>query len=193
MSPRVSSVIGMNWLRRRPSPGFTAPMVLGPRRRSPFDAGLLEDLDPWNGQIGEVARRCGAKGNPVSPRDREPEGAIGYVNQSFIKDNVTAAAVQNKSGEFVLPSEASGAKALNGIVLDENLAGKNPNPDAKGAYPIATLTWVLAYKEGNGDKAEAVQSVFNHMLSDASQSKASTLGFVRVLAKAKEAVTKIGE
>ena len=59
------------------------------------------------------------------------------------------------------------------------------------------MTWVLAYKEGNGDKAEAVQSVFNHMLSDASQSKASTLGFVPlkgdILAKAKEAVSKIGE
>ena len=34
----------------------------------------------------------------------------------------------------------SGAKALNGITLDENLAGKNPNPLAKGAYPIAALT-----------------------------------------------------
>jgi len=140
----------------------------------------------------------GAKGNSgVAGVIENREGAIGYVNQSFIKDNVTAAAVQNKSGEFVLPSEASGAKALNGIVLDENLAGKNPNPEAEGAYPIATLTWVLAYKEGNGDKAEAVQSVFNHMLSDASQSKASTLGFVPlkgdILAKAKEAVSKIGE
>ena len=53
-------------------------------------------------------------------------GAIGYVNQSYIKGNVKAAALQNLSGEFLKPSAEAGAKALNGITLDENLAGKNP-------------------------------------------------------------------
>ena len=58
-------------------------------------------------------------------------GAIGYVNQSYIKGNVKAAALQNLSGEFVSPNTKSGSIALNGINLDENLAGKNPNPTAK--------------------------------------------------------------
>ncbi|KGG02475.1 Phosphate ABC transporter [Prochlorococcus marinus str. MIT 9314] len=37
-----------------------------------------------------------------------------------------AAALQNLSGEFLKPSGKAGAKAHNGITLDENLAGKNP-------------------------------------------------------------------
>ena len=140
----------------------------------------------------------GAKGNSgVAGLIQNREGAIGYVNQSYIKGKVVAAALQNKSGEFLKPSVAAGAKALNGISLDKDLAGKNPNPTAKGAYPIATLTWVLAYKTGNGDKAKVVQDAFNYMLSDAAQNKAPSLGFVPlkgdILAKSKAAVNKIGK
>merc|ERR1711898_3091 len=76
----------------------------------------------------------GGKGNAgVAGVIRNTDGAIGYVNQSYINDEVVAAALQNKSGEFLKPSVEAGAIALNGITLDENLAGKNPNPTAKGA------------------------------------------------------------
>ena len=140
----------------------------------------------------------GAKGNSgVAGLIQNREGAIGYVNQSYIRGKVVAAALQNKSGEFLKPSVAAGTKALNGISLDKDLAGKNPNPSAKGAYPIATLTWVLAYEKGNGKDAAVVQEAFNYMLSDAAQDKAPSLGFVPlkgdILAKAKAAVNKIGE
>ena len=140
----------------------------------------------------------GAKGNSgVAGLIQNRVGAIGYVNQSYIRGKVVAAALQNKSGEFLKPSVAAGARALNGIQLDKDLAGKNPNPSAKGAYPIATLTWVLAYEKGNGRDAAVVQEAFNYMLSDAAQDKAPSLGFVplkgEILAKAKAAVNKIGE
>ena len=140
----------------------------------------------------------GAKGNSgVAGVIQNRLGAIGYVNQSYIKGNVVAAALQNKSGEFLKPSVTAGARALNGITLDKDLAGKNPNPTAKGAYPIATLTWVLAYKTGNGGKANVVQDAFNYMLSSKAQNVAPSLGFVPlkgdILAKAKAAVKKIGQ
>ena len=100
----------------------------------------------------------GAKGNSgVAGVIQNTLGAIGYVNQSYIKGNVKAAALQNLSGEYVKPTVEAGAKALNGITLDENLAGKNPNPPAKGAYPIASLTWILAYEEGNGRNTKAIK------------------------------------
>ena len=140
----------------------------------------------------------GAKGNSgVAGVIKNTVGAIGYVNQSYIKGSVVAAALQNKSGEFLKPSVKAGATALNGIKLDSNLAGKNPNPSAKGAYPIATLTWVLAYKTGNGKNADVVKEAFNFMLSDEAQNQAPKLGFVplkgAILSKAKAAVNKIGE
>ena len=96
----------------------------------------------------------GAKGNSgVAGVIQNTPGAIGYVNQSYIKGNVKAAALQNLSGEYVKPTVEAGAKALNGITLDENLAGKNPNPTAKGAYPIASLTWIcLLYTSDAADE-----------------------------------------
>ncbi len=140
----------------------------------------------------------GAKGNSgVAGVIKNTKGAIGYVNQSYIRGPVIAAALQNKSGEYVKPSYTTGAKALNGIKLDADLAGTNPNPSAKGAYPIATLTWVLAYKTGNGANTDAIKKAFNYMLSTKAQAQADDLGFVPlkgdILSKARAAVNKIGK
>ena len=139
----------------------------------------------------------GAKGNSgVAGVIQTTPGSIGYVNQSYIKGNVKAAAIQNLSGEYVKPTVEAGAIALNSISLDENLAGNNPNPKAKGAYPIATLTWILAYETGNGKNTEAIQDMFYKLLSDEYQSKAPALGFVplkgQILEKSIEAVGRIG-
>ena len=154
----------------------------------------------WNLGTGKSVKwpaGVGAKGNSgVAGVIQNTPGAIGYVNQSYIKGNVKAAALQNLSGEFVTPNTESGAIALNGINLDENLAGKNPNPTAKGAYPIATLTWILAYEKGNGRNTNAIQDTFYKLLSDEYQDKASALGFVplkgEILNKSRADVKKIG-
>ena len=140
----------------------------------------------------------GGKGNAgVAGLIRNTPGTIGYVNQSYIKGVIQAAALQNLSGEFLKPSTEAGAKALNGITLDRNLAGKNPNPTARGAYPIATLTWILAYETGNGSKTKAIQESLNYLLSDKAQAKAPTLGFVPlkgdILKKSRSAVNRIGK
>ena len=140
----------------------------------------------------------GGKGNAgVAGIIKQTPGAIGYVNQSYIRGNVKAAALQNLSGEFLKPSTKAGATALNGIRLDQNLAGTNPNPAARGAYPIATLTWILAYETGNGSKTTAVKDALNYLLSDEAQDKAPRLGFVPlkgdILNKSRLAVERISE
>ena len=140
----------------------------------------------------------GNKGNAgVAGSIRTTIGSIGYVNQSYVKDEIVAAALQNKNGEFIKPSVESGALALNGISLDENLAGTDPNPTAEGAYPIATLTWVLAYETGNGRKTEAVKETLSKLLSTEYQEKASVLGYVPlrgdILEKSRAAVDRISK
>jgi len=161
----------------------------------------MESFSPtWNLGTGKSVKwpaGVGAKGNSgVASVIQNTPGTIGYVNQSYIKGNVKAAAIQNLSGEFLKPSAEAGAKALNGITLDENLAGKNPNPTAKGAYPIASLTWILAYEKGNGRNTKAIKQAFNTLLSDEYQDKASSLGFIplkgNILLKSRAAVEKIG-
>ena len=140
----------------------------------------------------------GGKGNAgVAAAIRNTPGAIGYVNQSYIKGNIKSASLQNFSGEYVKPSAIAGTVALNEITLDQNLAGQNPNPKAKGAYPISTLTWILAYESGNGKNTRAIQDTINYLLSDMAQSKAPSLGFVPldgdILFKARTAVKLISK
>ena len=140
----------------------------------------------------------GNKGNAgVAGNIRTTPGSIGYVNQSYVKGEIRAAELQNKNGDFVAPTVESGALALNGITLDENLAGTDPNPAAEGAYPIATLTWVLAYETGNGNKTEAIKTTLSTLLSDNYQEKASVLGYVPlrgdILEKSRAAVERISK
>jgi len=140
----------------------------------------------------------GGKGNEgVAGIVETTPGSIGYMSQAFVKGAIKAAAVQNKAGQFVLPGFKSGKAALSGITLDSDLAGGNPNPSASGAYPIATLTYLLVYRTGNGAKTDSIKQVINYMLSDQAQAQADDLGFVPlsegIQAQAKAAVNKIKE
>jgi phosphate transport system substrate-binding protein len=140
----------------------------------------------------------GAKGSDgVAASVASTPGSIGYMNQSFVKGAIKAAAVQNKAGQFVLPGYQSGKAALSGITLDGDLAGGNPNPSASGAYPITTLTYLLIYRTGNGPKTDSIKAVVNYMLSDKAQAQADDLGYVplsdAIQAKAKAAVNKISQ
>ena len=158
----------------------------------------------WKSKVGEGKSvnwpvGVGGKGNEgVAGTVKTTPGSIGYVNTGFVKANkLQAAAVQNKAGQFVLPTAKSGAIALNSITLDSNLAGENPNPSAFGAYPISTLTWILAYKTGNGAKADDIQKALNYALSAKAQMIADDLGYVplagSILNKSRIAVKRIGQ
>ncbi len=162
----------------------------------------LDAFGGWTAGVGKSVKwstGVGAKGNEgVSGSIRQTPGSIGYVNTGFVKANkLQAAAIQNKAGKFVLPTAASGAAALNGIQLDANLAGENPNPAGASSYPISTLTWVLAYKTGNGAKTADIRKALNYALSSKAQMIADDLGYVplsgSILNKARIAVNRIGQ
>ena len=181
----------MTWVYRSDGSGTTAA----------FTNSMKAFSKKWKLGVGKSVAwpvGIGNKGNAgVAGNIRNQIGAIGYVNQSYIKGEVVSAALQNKNGEYIKPSVESGSLALNGIVLDENLAGTDPNPTAEGAYPIATLTWVLAYETGNGRKTEAVKETLSTLLSTEYQERASVLGYVplrgEILEKSRTAVKRIGK
>ncbi|MEY4297173.1 MAG: phosphate transporter substrate-binding protein PstS [Cyanobacteriota bacterium] len=155
----------------------------------------------WKSKVGEGKSvkwpvGVGGKGNEgVAGVLSNTPGAIGYVNQSYVKGPIKAAALQNKAGKYVLPNLASGAAALNNIRLNAELAGEDPNPAGANSYPISTLTWILAYEKGNGMKAGAIRKAMLHLLGPA-QNQADELGYVPlrgdILKKAKAAVARIG-
>jgi len=166
-----------------------------------FTNSLSAFSSEWKSKVGEGKSvkwpvGVGGKGNEgVAGVITNTPGAIGYINQSYVRGNIKAAAVQNKAGKFVLPTLAGGAAALNNITLDSRLAGEDPNPAGDKSYPISTLTWILAYEEGNGLKAGPIRKAMLYLLGPA-QNQADELGFVPlkgdILKKAKAAVAKIG-
>jgi len=167
---------------------------------------FTNSLDAFGGWAPGVGKSVswptgiGAKGNEgVAGQVKNTPGAIGYVNTGFVRPNkLQAAVLQNKAGKFVGPSAVTGAAALNGIKLDPvTLAGDDPNPAGAQAYPIATLTWILAYKNGYAPgKAEAVRDAIKYALSSKAQSLADDLGYVplsgSILNRARLKVQQIG-
>jgi phosphate transport system substrate-binding protein len=166
-----------------------------------FTNSLSAFSSEWKSKVGEGKSvkwpvGVGGKGNEgVAGVITNTPGAIGYINQAFVRGPIKAAAVQNKAGKFVLPTLAGGAAALNNIQLDSRLAGEDPNPAGDKSYPITTLTWILAYQDGNSLKAGPIRKAMLYLLGPA-QNQADELGYVPlkgdILKKAKAAVAKIG-
>jgi phosphate transport system substrate-binding protein len=163
----------------------------------------LDAFGGWAPGVGKSVNwptGVGAKGNEgVSGTIKNTPGAIGYVNTGFVRPNkLQAAVLQNKAGKFVGPSAVTGAASLNGIKLDPvTLAGEDPNPAGAQAYPISTLTWILAYKNGYAPgKAQSVRDAINYALSTKAQSIADDLGYVplagSILNKSRIKVNQIG-
>ena len=93
----------------------------------------------------------GGKGNEgVAGQVKNMPGGLGYVELAYaIKNNLPAAAIQNRAGQFIEPTlESTSAAAV--------AATKNMPPDfrvsltdqsAEGTYPVVGFTYLLIYKE----------------------------------------------
>ncbi len=122
----------------------------------------------------------GAKGNEgVTAQVQQTPGAIGYTEYSYAKENnLKTAAIQNKAGEFIAPTPEASAKAFEGVTVPEDFALVIPDPEAKEAYPINGLTWLLLYSQyDNPAKAEAIKNVVKWSLDQGDQ-YAQELGYV---------------
>jgi phosphate transport system substrate-binding protein len=114
-----------------------------------------------SGKSVDWPKSLGAKGNEgVTAQIQQIKGAIGYTEFSYAKENkLKMAAIQNKAGEFVVPSPESAAKALAGVTIPDDFALSVPDPEAKDAYPIVSLTWLLMYENyPDAAKVEAIKS-----------------------------------
>ena len=120
----------------------------------------------------------GAKGNSgVAAQLKQTPGSIGYVNYDYVKNGgLQQPALQNKDGNFVKASAETASAGLGEIVLDDQLRGADANPAGANAYPIVSLTWILAYPEY--EKNEDVKATLRYMLAPEQQAKSDALGYV---------------
>jgi phosphate transport system substrate-binding protein len=116
---------------------------------------FLSDSSPaWAKQVGsdktvKWPTGTGAKGNDgVAGAVKQTQGAVGYVELAYaLQNNFTTADVKNKSGKFVAPTLQSTTAAGEAVKVPADLrfsAINSPNPQA---YPIASATFILVYKD----------------------------------------------
>jgi len=119
----------------------------------------------------------GGKGNSgVAAAITNTPGSIGYVNYGYVKGDLQQVAIQNRAGNFVKASAETASAGLGEIVLDDQLRGADANPAGANAYPIVSLTWILAYPEY--EKNDDVKTMLRWMLTPTQQQKADSLGYV---------------
>ncbi|QDU62019.1 Phosphate-binding protein PstS precursor [Planctomycetes bacterium Pan216] len=134
----------------------------------------------------------GAKGNAgIAALITQTTGAVGYLEFGYAKQGgIPMATLENKAGEFVVPSLKSGQAALANTSLPENLRAFIPDPEGKGSYPIVTYTWLLCYKKYNDPKiAKALKDVIKYGLHQG-QEDAEPLGYIPLPASVVETVEK---
>jgi len=153
-----------------------------------FTKNLDSVSDKWRSQFGP-ATLVDWPGNIMRGKGNEgvagligtSEGAIGYVGYEFARKlGLKTAALQNKEGQYVKPSEESCRAALVVGEMPENLRVFIPDPAGADSYPIVTFSWILLRKSYlHPETANALRELFLWSLRDG-QSFAPELGYVRV-------------
>lgn len=143
------------------------------------------------------ATGVGGKGNEgVTALVKQAPGTIGYVEYGYaVHNGLSTASLQNKSGNFVKPTDESGAATLASVTFPENLRIWPVDPTGAQDYPIATFTWLLLYKNyPDAAKAKALKEFVTYGLTDG-QKFAPELGYIAlppsVVEKSKAALESI--
>src|SRR2546426_1393554 len=127
----------------------------------------LSKVSPeWQQKVGKGTSvnwpvGLGGKGNEgVAGQVKNTPGAIGYVELAYaVQNKLPAGIVRNSAGKFVEPTiestTAAAAAAAKSMPADFRVS--LTNPAGEDAYPIASFTWLLVYKEQpNETKGRAI-------------------------------------
>jgi phosphate transport system substrate-binding protein len=163
----------MTWVHRSDGSGTTAGFTNSLSAFSPY----------WDVRVGSGksvrwpgSNAVGAKGNSgIAGVIKNTPGAIGYLNYGYVKGSFQQAAIQNKAGNYVRANAETSAAGLSQIKLDSKLRGTDANPAGANAFPIVSLTWILAEP---GHKTEDVKPALRYMLSEEAQGASDSLGYV---------------
>jgi|SRR2546427_9640960 len=117
----------------------------------------LSKVSPeWQQKVGKGTSvnwpvGLGGKGNEgVAGQVKNTPGALGYVELAYaVKNKMPVAAVKNAAGKFVEPTIASTTAAAAGAAksMPADFRVSLTNAPGEEAYPIASFTWLLVYKD----------------------------------------------
>ena len=117
----------------------------------------------------------GGKGNEgVGGLVKQTPNSVGYVELIYaLQNKMSMGSVQNKKGNFIVPSLKSLSEAGN-TTIPEDTRISITNTDADNGYPISSFTWILVYQnqDYNGKtegKAKEVIKLIWWMLHEGQQ------------------------
>ncbi len=127
------------------------------------------------------------KNDGITATIAQTPGSIGYIEYGYAKlTDTNSAMLENQAGQFVAAGAESGQAALasaefpDGTLPDSdvpNLVSWVFDPEGEDAYPIATFTWMLAYKEQDDAKAAAIRDFVDYAVTEGQES-AEELGYI---------------
>jgi phosphate transport system substrate-binding protein len=118
------------------------------------------------------------KNDGITATIKQTPGAIGYIEYGYAKlTKADFALLQNKAGNFILADTKSGQATLATATFDSHLRGWIEDPAGADAYPIATFTWLLAYKKQDARKAEWMRKLVEYCVTTG-QSIADSMGYI---------------
>jgi phosphate transport system substrate-binding protein len=144
----------------------------------------LSKVSPdWKSKVGAAASvswpvGLGGKGNEgVSGLVKQTPNSIGYVELIYAANNKMGyGPVKNLAGNFVTADTASvsEAAASQAKTMPADFRVSITNAPGKGAYPIASFTWLLIpSKFADANKGKAIKGFVQWMLSDGQKEAAS--------------------
>lgn len=127
---------------------------------------------PGTGKSLDWPVGLGAKGNEgVGGLVTQTPGSIGYVELAYVmQNNMPAAKLKNKSGNFVEGSLASISASAN-VAIPDDFRVSLTDTDAPDGYPISSFTYLLVYTSQSYDtrteaQGKATIALINWMIHD---------------------------
>lgn len=144
------------------------------------------------------------KNDGVTATIKQTPGSIGYIEYTYaIATKQPMAVLQNKAGKYVPAGDAAGMAALASAEFPSKMLPGTDVPDLRvwvsdpageKAYPIATFTWMLFYKDQDDAKAKVLRDLVEYGLTKG-QAMAPKMGYIplpeSVVARVKKAATLI--
>ncbi|HZS33479.1 MAG TPA: phosphate ABC transporter substrate-binding protein PstS [Methylomirabilota bacterium] len=119
-------------------------------------ADYLSKVSPeWAGKVGRGTSLnwpigLGGKGNEgVAGQVKSTPGALGYVELAYaVQNQLPVAAIRNRNGRLVTPTvESTTRAAAEAAGMPADFRVSLTDPPGPDAYPIASFTWLLVYRE----------------------------------------------
>jgi phosphate transport system substrate-binding protein len=165
---------------------------------------LSKVSEEWKSKVGKGTSvnwpvGLGGKGNEgVSGQVKQTANSIGYVELIYaVQNNLPYASVKNAAGQFAKPDLASTTAAAAGAAktIPDDFRVSITDAPGKGAYPIATFTWLLIPdKIQDAAKHKAITEFLRWMLTSG-QDMAEALTYARlpkeIVAKEQKAIATV--